>query len=86
MSKGGINMATFFKRLFLIWVLFISIAVAGGGGEQFRLFGEKAGGISKTVVGILAAKADDLKADADSVVEKIKGLISGKKDIAKNSI
>lgn len=79
-------MAKFFKRLLLIWILFISIAIAGGGGEPFRLLGEEAGGMSKTVAGILAAKADALKAEADSIVEKIKELINGKKDIAKNSI
>jgi hypothetical protein len=77
--KGGTNMAKFFKRLLLIWILFISIAVAGGGGEPFRLLVEKAG----CVTGILAAKADDLKAEADSIVEKIKELINGKKDLAK---
>jgi len=84
MSKGGINMATFFKRLLLVWVLFILIAIAGGGGKQFRLFGAKAGAISEIVVGILAAKADDVKEDADSVVDKIKELINEKKDVAKN--
>ncbi len=79
-------MAKFFKRLLLMWILFISIAIAGGGGEPIRFLGEKAGGISQTVAGILAAKADDLKADADSIVEKIKELIDGRKDLAKNSI
>ena len=78
-------MAKFFKRLLLIWILFISIAVVGGGGELFRSIGEKAGGILKTPSGILAAKADDLKEEADSIVEKIKEMINGKKDIAKNS-
>ncbi len=77
-------MATFFKRLLLMWLLFILIAIAGGGGQQFRLFGAKAGGISEIVVGILAAKADDVKEDADSAVEKMKELINGKKDVAKN--
>ncbi len=79
-------MAKFFKRLLLAWILFILIAIVGGGGEPFRLIGEKAGGISQTLAGIVADKADDLKAEADTIVDKIKELINGKKDIAKNAI
>ncbi len=79
-------MAKFFKRLLLAWILFILIAIVGGGGGPFRLIGEKAGGISKTLAGIVADKADDLKAEADSIVDKMKELINGKKDIAKNAI
>ena len=79
-------MAKFFKRLLLIWILFISVAVAGGGGGSFRLLGEKTRGLSKAVAVIIAAKEDDLKAEADSIVRKVKELIYGKKDLANNSI
>lgn len=54
------------------WVLFVAVSIAGGGGDQFRSLQEKAGGVMQRAVELLAAKADSLKDEADSIIEFIK--------------
>lgn len=78
-------MLKFLKRFIIIWVLFITVSVIGGGGDQFRWFFDKTGLVSQKVADWIATKADSLKDEADAVKELVKGWTGGKKKIAKNT-
>ena len=73
----------FIKWFLVVWVLFVAVSIAGGGGEQFRSFQEKAGGLTGRITELLAAKADSLKEEADCVVEFVKNLTGKKHELAK---
>ncbi len=77
-------MLKYLKRIVVLWIVFIVLAVAGGGGSQFRSMHEKAEGITLEIIDALAAKADSVKEDADSLKESILSLVETKKDLAKN--
>ncbi len=77
-------MLKFVKRILILWILFLVLAIAGGGGNQFRSMQGKAETITEKIMDVLAVKADSVKEDADSLKESILSLIGGKKEIAKN--
>jgi len=78
-------MLKFLKRFIIIWVLFITVSVIGGGGDQFRWFFDKTGLVSQKVADWIATKADSLKDEADAVKELVKGWTGSKEKIAKNT-
>jgi hypothetical protein len=72
-GKGGVReVYKFVKRVIAAWVLFVAIAVIGGGGDPFRFIFEKAGFVSQRIVDFVANKADSLKGEADTVKEYVK--------------
>lgn len=73
-------MPKLFKGILMVWLLFVIMAVAGGG-KQFRSMNDKA----EWLFDALAAKADGLKEDADSLIDVFKGLTGAKKELAKNT-
>lgn len=77
-------MFNYFKKLLIIWAVFILLGSIAGGG-LLRSFGDKAGGVAQKVIEVLAAKADDLKNDADLIVSGIRYMLGGKKGIARNA-
>ncbi len=78
-------MVKLLKRIIIVWVLFITIAVIGGGGDQFRWFFDKTGIVSQKVTDWIATKADSLKEEADAVKELVKQWTGSKKKLAQNS-
>ncbi|MCL4491809.1 MAG: hypothetical protein M1510_07900 [Nitrospirae bacterium] len=78
-------MPKFIKRILIVWLVFVILAVVGGG-SQFRIVNDKAGWLTKAVFDALASKADDLKEDADFLIGIIKDLAGKKKELAKNTL
>ncbi|MFZ5998667.1 MAG: hypothetical protein ACOYW7_14450 [Nitrospirota bacterium] len=72
------------KKILIVWISFVVFAVVGGGGERFRLLNDEAGWVTQKIVDLLAAKADSLKGEVDSLKERIKEWTGDKKDLAKN--
>lgn len=81
-------MFKFLKIALGAWILFMAVAIIGGGGDQFRSAHEKAGGVTQKIVGLIADKADRFKNEADSIKEFIKNWSSkeNKKEIAKKTL
>lgn len=69
-------MCKIIKRIICIVIitlaLFIGITIWGKGGDKFRWFGEKTGGIIKKGADELGKKADEAKEKADITKEKIR--------------
>ncbi len=56
----------------ILIILFIVITIWGNGGDKFRMFGDKTGGIIKKASNILAEKSDEYKEKADDYMKKLK--------------
>lgn len=74
------------KKLMVLWMLFIMVALVGGGGDQLRSLQGDAGWVTEKIVDILAAKADSLKHEMDTLRERLQEWSGNKKDLASNSI
>jgi hypothetical protein len=66
-------MFRFIKGIIILWVSFVVVSVAAGGGDHFRTVFKEVGWISGKVTDFIADKADRFKEDADAIVEFVKG-------------
>ncbi|MEW5746699.1 MAG: hypothetical protein AB1805_14815 [Nitrospirota bacterium] len=73
-----------FKKIAVLWIFFVMIAIASGGGDRFRSLQGEAGWLTEKILDLLAAKADDLREEVDTVKERIQQWSGGKKDLARN--
>lgn len=70
-------MCNFLKKIICVsaiaFMLFTGIAIWGGGGEKFRLLGEKAGGIIKKEAEKLGRQVDNIRDFAKKKINRWAG-------------
>lgn len=72
------------KIIAAVWLVFILIALADGGGDLYRSLSVNAGRNVETLMDIIADKSDSIHADALVLKEKMKKLFRARKGIARS--
>lgn len=75
-----------FKKVLVLWMLFVMVAVVGGGGDQLRSLQGDAGWLTGKLLDVLAAKADSLKYEMDSLKERFEKWSGKDKELSRHSL
>lgn len=71
-------MFMFFKKVLLLWTLFIIYSMIAGGGGTIREMKADGGGVIQSIIDVVATQADSVKKDADDFIKRWKSWMKDK--------